>query len=63
MIEEFNQNKILIYQGKTINFDFLSKKIDKKKFFVANHLFNHFNCKVLTEENLTESGKKIKNFG
>ena len=60
LIEEFDQNKILIYQGKTINFDFLSKKIDKKKFFVANHLFNHFNCKVLTEENLTEEYKKNK---
>lgn len=52
-----NQKKINNYQGKMINFSFLKKKQKDKTFFIANHLYEHYNCLALDKNELTYFSK------
>ena len=57
-----NYKKVNYYQGKMINYHELKKIKIKKKFFLGDHLYEHYNCKALKKEdlvNLINKNQKI----
>lgn len=46
------KKKINTYQGKMIDFNFLTKNQKNSSFFIANHLYEHYNCKALNNYEL-----------
>ena len=61
-----NMEKINKYQGKMINIKHLKKEQFKNKFFISDHLYEHFNCLVLKKKEIINLSKKnieiLKNF-
>lgn len=55
---KLNNNQINIYQGKMVSFDFLKKKQKNNTFFIADHLYEHYNCLALNKNELTRLTKK-----
>lgn len=60
------RKKINRYQGKLINFSFLKSVHKNKKFYIADHLYEHYNCLALNKKELDKLVKKnnkiLKNF-
>ncbi len=59
---ESKKNKINHYQGKMISYDYLKKKQRYKDFYIADHLYEHYNCLVLNKvelDNFANKNKKI----
>lgn len=57
-----NYKKINNYQGKLVSYGQLKKFSSKKKFFLGDHLYEHFNCMALNKNelfNLTNKNQKI----
>jgi peptidoglycan/xylan/chitin deacetylase (PgdA/CDA1 family) len=57
-----NYKKINDYQGKLISHGQLKKFSSKKKFFLGDHLYEHFNCMALNKNelfNLANKNQKI----
>tara|TARA_B100000787_G_scaffold164870_1_gene148069 strand:- start:141 stop:1079 length:939 start_codon:yes stop_codon:yes gene_type:complete len=63
---KFNKNKINKYQGKMVSYNYLKKEHKKKKFFIADHLYEHYNCLALNKVELDSIANKnsriLKNF-
>lgn len=53
-----NKKKINKYQGKMVNIENLKKEQFKNKFFISDHLYEHFNCLALTKKELIKLSKK-----
>ena len=59
---ESQKNKINHYQGKMINYDYLKTKQQNRDFYIADHLYEHYNCLILDKtefNNLANKNKKI----
>ncbi len=56
----YKKNKINHYQGKMIGFDYLKKKHQHKEFYIADHLYEHYNCLVLNNLELNNFAYKNK---
>ena len=59
---ESKKNKINHYQGKMINYDYLKTKQQNRDFYIADHLYEHYNCLILDKtefNNLANKNKKI----
>jgi len=59
---ESKKNKINHYQGKMVSYDYLKKNEHLKDFYIADHLYEHYNCLVLDKtelNNLANKNKKI----
>lgn len=50
----FNKTKIFKFQGRMINLNDLKKNQKIKKFFIADHLYAHYNCLALSEPELKQ---------
>ena len=61
-----NEKKINKYQGKMVNINHLKKEQLKNKFFISDHLYEHYNCLALTKKELIKLSRKnikiLKNF-
>ena len=55
---KLNKKKINSYQGKIISLDYLFKKQSHCNFYIADHLYEHYNCLSLTQKELIHLCKK-----
>ena len=60
---KLHSRKINAYQGKMVNTKFLQKNQNNKTFFIADHLYEHYNCLALNKiEVKNYSNKSLKLF-
>tara|TARA_Y100000389_G_C17453338_1_gene516315 strand:+ start:1822 stop:2766 length:945 start_codon:yes stop_codon:yes gene_type:complete len=61
-----NKKKINKYQGEMVSFNHLKNEQYKNKFFISDHLYEHYNCLILTKKELKKLSNKnielLKNF-
>ena len=55
---ELNQKKINKYQGKMVNYKYLKEKQFINKFYIADHLYEHYNCLILNKNQLSDLSRK-----